>query len=347
MTMDARNRPARAGKRPTEIVNLGYAYPSDRVDNETFFRRAKFTIEGDREALVRESRMRTRYWCGPGENTWTMAQAAIAHAFSSGPGEARARNVERASIDVLVSSCSTIPGVNVPNEENPVVADLAPLVLRELGREDAIGIDVKATYCAGFVRCLELMDGLLENPNYRAGLIVATDQGGRFATAESNRSGFCFVVGDAAAAVVLRKGTREGLIDYTGHLDPSKMDLTAWGADGRSLLVRGARAQAATMELLVTNARKLLRRNDLTPNDVDWLLPMQTHAGAIDALCAALEWPKEKVLYFGDVTGYSASASIPACLAEQAHAGKVRRGDRILSLAVGAGMNSGGALFVY
>jgi 3-oxoacyl-[acyl-carrier-protein] synthase III len=250
----------------------------------------------------------------------------------------------------LVSSCSTIPGVNYPDPHNPVVADLAPLVLRELGRESALGMDIKATYCAGFLRGMELMDLLLQNPNRRAGLLIATDEGGRFATAESNRSAFCFVIGDAAGAVILKKrapGHRVGVLDYTGRLDTSKLDLMAWGADGKSIHVRGTRAQTASLELLISCARELLDRNGLTPGEVDWLLPMQTHIETIDTVVTALEWPREKLLWYGDVTGYAASASIPACLAEQIRLGKIKKGDLILSLAVGSGMNSAGALYYY
>src|SRR5262249_13326588 len=148
----------------------GYAYPSDKVDNETFFARCRFPITDDRAALVRETRMKSRYWCASGENTWTMAKQAVAMAVSSG-------TVTPDEIDVVVvSSCSTMPMINYPNPENPVVADLAPLVLREIGRDDAVGIDIKATHCAGFFRGLELLDGLLENPNYRTGMFVATDE---------------------------------------------------------------------------------------------------------------------------------------------------------------------------
>jgi 3-oxoacyl-[acyl-carrier-protein] synthase-3 len=339
------NSNARSGKPyACEIVATGYAYPSDRVDNASYFARCRFPIADDRAALERDSRMRSRYWCNDQENTWTMARDAVALALANSPAPADEIDV------VLVSSCSTIPMVNVPDWSNPVVADLAPLVLRELGRDDALGLDIKASYCAGFLRGLELMDGLLQNPNYRAGLLVATDQGGRFATAESNRSAFCFIIGDAAGAVVLRRtepGPRVGIVDYLGHTIASKGDLTAWGPDGRSVIVKGTRAGAATLELLIECARRLLDRNGLTPADVDWLLPMQTHALTIDALSSALEWPREKLLWFGDVTGYAASASIPACLAEQIHRGKIRKGDLVLSLAVGAGLNCAGALYYY
>jgi 3-oxoacyl-[acyl-carrier-protein] synthase III len=330
----------------SEIVATGFAYPRDVVDNDAFFERCRFPITDDREALIRETRMKTRYWCTQEENTWTLAKEAVEMALQNGA-------VSRSEIDVvIVSSCSTIPMVNFPDPQNPVVADLAPLVLKLLGRDDAVGFDLKAAYCAGFIRAMEVMDSLLGNPNYRAGLLVATDVGGRFATAETNRSAFCFVIGDAAGAMVLKKRfspptKRTGILDFYGLTVPSKGDLTAWGPDGRSILVRGNRAASATVELLVGCARRLLERNKLSPEEVDWLLPMQTHAGAIEAVKEALGWPDEKILWFGDVTGYAASASIPACFAAQIHKGKIQRGDLVLSLAVGAGMNAAGALYYY
>ncbi len=330
--------------RATEIVATGYALPSDRVDNAAFFARCRFAIgdEDERRALVEGTRMKTRTWCAPGENTWTMARDAIRMALSTSA-------VPADEIDlVIVSSCSTIPVVNYPNPMNPVMADLAPLVLAELGRDDGVGIDLKAAYCAGFLRGLELMDAMLENPGYRAGLLVATDEGGRFATAESNRSAFCFLVGDAAGAVVLRKhepAPHLGLVDYLSQTVVSKADLTGWGYDGRSLFVKGARAQSASLALMLDVGRRLLLRNDLGPADIDWLLPSQTHVQTVESLCDGLHVPREKLLWSGDETGYAASASIAAALAARRDEGTIRKGDLVLSLAVGAGMNVAGALY--
>jgi 3-oxoacyl-[acyl-carrier-protein] synthase-3 len=328
--------------RVSEIVATGFAYPRMIVDNDEFFARCRFPITDDRAALIADTRMIRRTWCGPDENTWTMAREAVASALAHSP-------VPASEIDiVVVSSCSTIPMVNFPDPENPVVADLAPLVLAQLGRDDAIGLDLKASYCAGFLRGLEVMDAMLDNPDYRAGLLVASDEGGRFATAESNRSAFCFVVGDAAGAVVMRKrpaAPRMGLVDSIGATVVSKADLTSWGPDGRSLRVRGARTGIAGLELMLDAGRQLLARNQLAPADIDWLLPAQTHAATIDALCDGLAFPRAKLAWSGDVTGYAASASIAATLGARRHDGRIRKGDLVMSLAVGAGMNVAGALF--
>jgi 3-oxoacyl-[acyl-carrier-protein] synthase III len=340
MRLSSAPRPPRA--RVSEIVATGFAYPHMIVDNDAFFARCRFPITGDRAALIADTRMVRRTWCGPGENTWTMAREAVASALAAGtvaPGE----------IDlVVVSSCSTIPMVNYPDPENPVVADLAPLVLAALGRDDAVGIDLKAGYCAGFLRGLEVLDAMLDNPDYRAGLLVASDEGGRFATAETNRSAFCFLVGDAAGAVVLRKraaAPRTGLVDTLGATVVSKAGLTSWGPDGRSLVVRGAQAGAAGLALMLDVGRQLLERNGLSPGDLDWLLPAQTHAGTVEALREGLAIPHRKLLWSGDVTGYAASASIAATLGARCHDRTLQKGDLVLSLAAGAGMNVAGALY--
>jgi 3-oxoacyl-[acyl-carrier-protein] synthase-3 len=192
------------------------------------------------------------------------------------------------------------------------------------------------------------MDGLLGNANYRTGLVVATEQGSRFSIAETNRSTFCFIASDAAGAAVLRKrpaAPRVGLVDFVGRTAASKHAWVGIGPDAASMVMRGSRAGEATREMLLECARTLLERNGLREREVDWLLPIQTHGRIVDALCEGLEWPRRKLLYTGDTTGFAGSASIPACLAERMEKGVVRKGDLILSVAVGAGMNCAGALF--
>jgi 3-oxoacyl-[acyl-carrier-protein] synthase-3 len=209
---------------------------------------------------------------------------------------------------------------------------------------------LKACYCAGFLRAVEVADALLTTGKRKAALLVSTEQGSRFAVAETNRSTFCFIMSDAAGAVILKAreaaaNERVGIVDTYGRTEASKMDWVGIGPDAASTIMRGARAGESTVAMMIECAKELLERNRLTPADIDWFLPLQTHARVVEAVRRAIEWPREKLIWEGDRTGLSGSASIPATLAEHIANGKIKKGDLVLSVAVGAGMNCAGAIY--
>jgi 3-oxoacyl-[acyl-carrier-protein] synthase-3 len=339
--------PARQGKTyGLELVATGYAYPSAIVDNEAFFARAEFELNVDRAALARETRMNFRRWCAPGESTWTLARDATRKALAKAPSAGEEIDV------VLVASGTTVSVLHPGDLENSGMPDLAPMVLADIGRNDALGVDIKACYCAGFLRLLETADALLANPNYRAALLVATEQGSRMSTAATNRSSFVFISSDAAGAAIVRKregldarAARSGLVDYVNFTEADKRDWAGIAPDGYSMVMKGARTGEAMLSAMVRSGQMLLARNGLTPSDVRWLLPIQTYAPMIDEAARQLAWPAEKVLWFGGDGGFAGSASIPSCLAEQIERGTVANGDLVLSIGVGTGISAGAALF--
>jgi 3-oxoacyl-[acyl-carrier-protein] synthase-3 len=312
------------------------------VDNDEYWRRCRFVPTSSPAQLAEETRMKTRRWCRPHENTASLARAAVTRLLEQYPAEV-------AEVDaVVVASGTSMTGFHPTDPQNRAFADLSPLLLQQLGKSRALGLDIKACYCTGFLRGLQVADGLLGNADYRAVLLVAVEQGSRFSVAETNRSSFCFIVGDAAGAVVLRRSApraRAGIVDYCGYTDVDKLAWVGIGEDAASIIMLGSRAATATHDMLLECGKTLLGRNGLGPADVDWLIPIQTHAGIVDTLRGELEFPVEKLLWLGDQRGFSGSASIPACLSEQVEAGRVKRGDLVLSLAVGAGMNCAGALY--
>ena len=326
----------------SEVVAATHAYPSELVDNDEYLRRCRFTLSSSTPELVRESRMQTRRWCLPHENTASMTRAAVARLCEERPELV-------AEIDaVVVASGTTMPMAHPSDPSNRAFADLSPLVLQQLGRTRALGLDIKACYCSGFLRGLQLADGLLGNANYRCVLVLAVEQGSRFSVAETNRSSFCFLVGDAAGGVVLRRAAprpRAGIVDYVGYTDVDKLAWVGIGEDAASIIMLGSRAAEATTRLLVECGRTLLQRNGLEQADVDWLIPIQTHAGLLEDVRAQLGVDASKLLWIGDQRGFSGSASIPACLSEYLASGQVKKGELVLSLAVGAGMNCAGALY--
>lgn len=337
------NRNARSGMlHQSEIVATAHGWPTQRVDNAEFMRRYQAPNDWDVEALAAETRLQTRTWCAPEENTFTMAKDAVERILEENPGLIDEIDV------VIVASGTTMPVVHPPEPQYAGMADLAMILLRDLGRTRALGLDIKGCYCTGFLRGLQVADGLLANPNYRAALVVATEQGSRFSVAESNLSRFCFIMSDAAGAVVLRRaerGSARGLIDHVGYTAAELFEWVGIGDDALSTIMRGSRAGQATARMLHECATSLLDRNGLTMADIDWLLPIQTHAGIVEGLRASLACPRDKLIWHGDQTGFSGSSSIPSALSVATRDGRIQPGDRVLSVAVGAGMNCAGALW--
>ena len=247
---------------------------------------------------------------------------------------------------VLVASGTTLPVLHPPEPENPGTADIAPRIIAALGLQGALGLDLKACYCTGFLRCLEVADAMLARGRFKTALIIAAEQGSRMATAASNRSSFSFIAGDAAGAAILQRRSGEGgVLRQVGFTAGDKLHLAGVGPDGMSMVMRGTSAATITHEMLVSCAKQLLDAEGLTPDDIDHLIPIQTHAQVLAAFCDATRWPEERLRWFGDQWGFSGSSSIPSALAHCIELGVVRPGDRILSLAVGAGMNCAGALY--
>lgn len=169
----------------SELVAVAHAHPSELVDNAEYVRRCQFPLP-ELEQLAAETKMKSRRWCAPAESTRTLTEAAVRSLLAREPELCREIDV------VVVASGTTMTMAHPSDPGNRAFADLSPLVLAQLGRDDALGLDIKACYCAGFLRGLQVLDGLLANPNYRTGLLIAVEQGSRFATAPSNRSSFCF-----------------------------------------------------------------------------------------------------------------------------------------------------------
>jgi 3-oxoacyl-[acyl-carrier-protein] synthase-3 len=87
-----------------------------------------------------------------------------------------------------------------------------------------------------------------------------------------------------------------------------------------------------------------MQRNGLKSEDVDWLVPHQANRRIIDACGRRMGLEAEKVMLNIDRYGNTTAATIPMCLSEYWESGKLRRGQRIVLSAFGAGYTWGSIL---
>jgi len=90
--------------------------------------------------------------------------------------------------------------------------------------------------------------------------------------------------------------------------------------------------------------RRILERNRITADDIDWFVPHQANSRIISAAADRLGLAKEKVIINLDRFGNTTAATIPLALNDVLESGRLKRGDLVLMAAVGAGFTVGAIL---
>jgi 3-oxoacyl-[acyl-carrier-protein] synthase-3 len=89
---------------------------------------------------------------------------------------------------------------------------------------------------------------------------------------------------------------------------------------------------------------EIMERNKLKGDDVAWLVPHQANLRIIDATADRMGIDRSKVMINIDRYGNTTAATIPLCLSEWWHAGKLKRGQNVVLAAFGAGYTWGATL---
>src|SRR4029079_14684479 len=84
-----------------------------------------------------------------------------------------------------------------------------------------------------------------------------------------------------------------------------------------------------------------IRKSGLEPGDIDLFIPHQANIRIIEAVAKGLDLPMEKMFVNLDKYGNTSAASVPIALAEAVNEGRVKVGDNVTIVAVGAGFTSG------
>ena len=170
----------------------------------------------------------------------------------------------------------------------------------------------------------------------------------------------CILFGDAGAAVLLEPSDDPslGVIDHKLYSDGSGGEYL-YMKGGGSLNPPSQETLANKMHYIYQDGKavfkvavvgmadvseEIMRRNNLTGADVDWLVPHQANLRIIDATANRMGLDKSKVMINIDKYGNTTAATIPLCLSEWWHAGKVKKGQNLVFASFGAGYTWGAVL---
>lgn len=255
------------------------------------------------------------------------------------------RGISPEEIDCL------IVGTVTPDMFFPSTANIA---CDKLGAKNAWGFDLLAA-CSGFLFSLTTGVSLIESGRYKKVVVCGADKMSSIIDYQDRAT--CIIFGDGAGAVLLEPN-EEGL----GIQDSL---LRTDGSGGQYLHMKaGGSKKPASIETVTARehyafqdgqpvfkfavkgmadvSAELLERNNLTGDDIAWLVPHQANLRIIDATANRIGLPKEKVMININKFGNTTAGTIPLCLWEWEK--QLNKGDNIVLAAFGGGFTWGATL---
>jgi len=311
-----------------EITGLGHYLPETIVTNEEIRSRLKYPeMHPAEKAVIGEIGVNKRHRASSKDTVMYMA-ARVADMALKDAGKSPKE------VDLFILANWT---------DRYYLPDLAPQASLEAGTTNALAFDV-STACTGFVHGVMNAYSYLSTGRFKTALVIGSE---RFSV-RTRMGGYGeFTAGDAAAGCVIEyTGNRQkGIFDFYLKDEGSLAGIITTGPPPQSYVKSYPELVTNAADLTLKAIDKLLKENNLSAEEVDWMIP---HPGTDVVLQDVLKrspFAKEKVLYNFPEVGNTSAASIPIVLSENYYQGKVKKGDLILAPAVGGGFYWGGVLF--
>ena len=259
------------------------------------------------------------------------------------------KNMSAEEIDLIIVATIT-PDMFFPST--------ACVIQDKIGAKNAWGFDLSAA-CSGFVFALVTGSQFVQTGAYKKVIVVGADKMTSI-TDYTDRAN-CILFGDAGAALLLEPTESEeyGIVDYILHCDGSGGQyLNILG--GGSLNPASHETVEKKMHYLYQDGKavfkvavvgmadvsyEIMKKNNLTSDDVDWLVPHQANKRIIDATANRMELDSSKVMLNIDRYGNTTAATIPLCLSEYYQNGQLKKGQNLVLSAFGAGY-TWGAIYI-
>jgi 3-oxoacyl-[acyl-carrier-protein] synthase III len=258
------------------------------------------------------------------------------------------RGIDAGEIDVIIAATIT-PDMFFPST--------ACNIQNKIGAKKAWGFDLSAA-CSGFLYALVVGSQLVETGQYKKVVVVGADVMSRITDYTDRNT--CVLFGDASAAVLLERTEDKsvGVLDHILHADGSGGEMLYMKGGGSlnppthdtvdkklHFLFQDGKAVFKVAVLGMANvSAEIMERNKLNGSQIDWLVPHQANLRIIDATAERMGLDKSKVMVNIDRYGNTTAATIPLCLSEWWHAGKLRKGQTIVLASFGAGFTWGSVL---
>lgn len=233
----------------------------------------------------------------------------------------------------------------------------ASIIIHGCKLSNCYGYDIQAA-CAGFIVTLQTAKAYITSGLYKKVIVVAAEKMSSMTDYQDRNT--CPLFGDAASAVLVEPTEENvGIIDGVYHVNGEGLPFLLMKAGGSAtpashetvdarhhfVYQEGRNVYKHAVTDMVESSKDIMKRNNLTVDDIDWFVPHQANLRIIEAVGGRIGIPEEKVLVNIQKQGNTSAASIPLCLDE--YKNKLKKGDKVVLTAFGAGFTWGAMYIVW
>ena len=257
-----------------------------------------------------------------------------------------AAGVAADDIDLIVVG-TTSPDLIFPN--------IGTLVQHRLGVHGCPAFSIEAA-CTGFIYALTTADKFVRAGEAKCALVIGAEIISKLVDWEDRST--CVLFGDGAGAVIIKPSEEPGIISCHLGADGqykellyypvgASKDLHKAGVGDSKIIMSGNEVFKVAVKTLGNVAEQALSANNITKDEIDWLIPHQANLRIIQATAKRLGMPMDKVILTVQDHGNTSAASVPMALDVGVRDGRVQRGQLILMEAFGGGFTWGSVLMRY
>lgn len=321
-----------------KISGIASYVPADILDNEML---SKMVDTSDEWITTRVGVKERRILHEEGKGSGYLGTKAVEKLLAE-------TGTEPDSVDLLICATSN-PDYRFPST--------ASVIAHDSGLKKAYAYDIQAA-CAGFIVTAQAAKAYIQAGLAKKVIVVCAEKMSSMTDYQDRST--CPLFGDAAAAVLMEPTDENvGVIDAEIHVDGeglSHLLMKAGGSvkpashetvDAREHYIyqEGRAVYKHAVSNMLSSSQCVMSRNNLTADNIDYFVPHQANLRIIEAVAQRAGIPDEKVLVNIQHYGNTSAASIPLCLDE--FKGKLKKGDKIVLTAFGAGFTWGAMYLVW
>lgn len=255
--------------------------------------------------------------------------------------------VDPDTIDAIIVSTTT-PDYKFPST--------ASIVVGKLGLKNAFAFDTSAA-CAGFMYTLDMAANMIQSGRYKKIIVIGADKMSSMVDYTDRQT--CVLFGDGAGAVLVEATEEEGVgvQDAFFRTDGKGLPFLHMKAGGsvcppshftvdhrlHYVYQEGRTVFRYAVTSMGDDVLEILKRNNMTTDDVNWVIPHEANYRIIEAVAKRVDLPMEKIVVNIERYGNTSAATIPLAIWD--HEKNLKKGDNVVFTAFGAGFAHGASFY--